>query len=156
EQVRCRARRFTYMRGLDGGVVGRPGQAKGSGADDAAKVTAPLEVAQGPQQFDYLRRLSTRVRNVDSALRTMNHGWALSRIGRYADHQIRAIGVLGVDVYDKISILRALVDDFPNAVFFTTDLDARLLDEKSLPWTRNLIVVSSFGFALSNCVQKGV
>lgn len=150
----CRALRFTYMQGLDGGVARRV--ADGEASADTSDARAPTEKAQGTQQFDYLRRLSARIQRADSALRNLKGGWALSHIGRYADHQIRAIGVLGVDVYDKISILRALTGDFPIAVFFTTDLDARLLDEKDLPWTRNLIVVSSFGFELAECVQAGI
>jgi membrane protein implicated in regulation of membrane protease activity len=55
---------------------------------------------------------------------------------------------LGTDVYDKILILQALRRRFSRAIFFTTDLDARLLDPQHLPWTRHLIVGSSFGLAL--------
>lgn len=61
---------------------------------------------------------------------------------------IRAIGVLGSDVYDKLLILRALRDRFPKAIFFITDLDARLYYHTERPWTRNLIVVSSYGLQL--------
>ena len=34
--------------------------------------------------------------------------------------------MLGSDVYDKLLILQALRPAFPRAVFFTTDLNARL------------------------------
>ncbi|MBU0910834.1 MAG: hypothetical protein KJ717_14795, partial [Proteobacteria bacterium] len=34
---------------------------------------------------------------------------------------------------------------FPDVIFFTTDLDARLLHPDNIKWTRNLVVASSFG-----------
>ena len=55
----------------------------------------------------------------------------------------------GSDVYDKLLILRALRPQFPNALFFTTDLDAQLLHPADFRWTRNLIVASSFGLDLN-------
>ena len=57
---------------------------------------------------------------------------------------IRAIGILGSDPYDKLVILEALRHRFPEAVFFTTDLDARLWNAPSLRLTHNLVVASSF------------
>jgi hypothetical protein len=74
----------------------------------------PTEAAEGHKQLDYLRRLADRIRRDDRRLRAEGRG------------EIAAIGVLGSDVYDKISVLRALRGEFPRAVFFTTDLDARL------------------------------
>jgi hypothetical protein len=40
--------------------------------------------------------------------------------------------------------LQALRAEFPHALFFTTDLDARLLDPSANIWERNLIVASAF------------
>ena len=48
----------------------------------------------------------------------------------------KAIGVLGSDVYDKLLILQALKQNFPHAIFFTTDLDARLFPPREIQWTR--------------------
>jgi hypothetical protein len=53
-------------------------------------------------------------------------------------------------------LLHAFRDAFPDALFFTTDLDARLLQFKELPYTRNLLIASHFGLSLQNDVQGGV
>ena len=45
----------------------------------------------------------------------------------------------------KLLILQALRPEFPNASFFTTDLDALLLPDKKSHYTRNLLVASSYG-----------
>ena len=46
-------------------------------------------------------------------------------------------------------ILRALRPEFPEALFFTTDFDEAFTMQMELPWTRNLIISSSFGPKLS-------
>jgi hypothetical protein len=61
---------------------------------------------------------------------------------------ITAIGVLGGDAYDKLLVLRALRPAFPEALFFTTDLDARLADQGEIAATRNLLIASSFDLQL--------
>lgn len=92
----------------------------------------------GQAQFDYIRRLGKNINKEEDG------------------GVIRAIGVLGSDIYDKLLILRALRGKFPNAIFFTNDLDARLFHETELPWTRNLIVASSYGLKLSPMFQKDI
>ncbi len=67
--------------------------------------------------------------------------------------EIQAIGVLGSDVYDKQLILQALRKKFPRAIFFTMDLDARLIHPAQRQWTRNLIVASHFGLQLNPTLQ---
>jgi hypothetical protein len=143
----CRERvlRFHYLRGLDG-VVPRRSESKESsapgGKSDAAKPARPspedLERAEGQSQFDYLRRLAARVVATQSAR---------------PDRRLTAIGVVGTDLYDKLLLLQALRADFPHAVFFTTDLDARLLHPREYRWTRNLIVASSYGLQLREEAQ---
>jgi hypothetical protein len=138
----CRVLRFNYLRGLNElplGTTAPKMEASGSGKDGV-----PTEAAEGPKQLDYLRRLAGRIQREDARLRAEDRG------------EIAAIGVLGSDVYDKISVLRALRGEFPRAVFFTTDLDARLLSPKQYDWTRNLVVGSSFGLELAPCLQRGV
>ena len=66
---------------------------------------------------------------------------------------LQAIGVLGNDVHDKLLVLQALQPEFPTAMFFTTDLDARYLHPKERTWTRNLIVASNFGLRLDDRLQ---
>jgi hypothetical protein len=81
----------------------------------------------GESQLDYAERL------VQALIRD------------YDPHTIRAVGVLGSDIYDKLILLRALRRKLPEAVFFTTDLDARLWHPDHFSFTRNLIVASAYG-----------
>lgn len=147
--------RWTYLRGLDGRVPGSdpkadadPAAKKGPSPDLSERVgrqSAFTERAEGQSQYDYLRRLAARIRDEDARQRRM--------FGR--EYGIRAIGVLGNDVYDKLLVLQALQNEMPHAIFFTTDLDARLLHNRELPWSRNLIVASNFGLRLAEPLQRG-
>jgi hypothetical protein len=150
-------RTYTYLRGLDGRLPERAGDSKstsGTTADASATSKASgsnatsddkaIERAQGQSQLDYLRRLALKLHEMDENARH------LDQLG------IRAIGVFGSDVYDKLIVLQALRPAFPNVLFFTTDLDARLLHPLELDWTRNLLVASSFGLDLAPGVQSGV
>ncbi|CAN7456081.1 hypothetical protein LJR290_002970 [Variovorax sp. LjRoot290] len=146
---------FNYVRGLDGQLP-----AGGQGASDSASggKQAPgdkdatrrkdgtfIERAEGQSQFDYLRRLAVQMREKDRRVRAAS-----------ADGMgLRAIGVLGNDVHDKLLVLQALKPEFPNAIFFTTDLDARFLHPREQAWTRNLIVASNFGLRLRDELQGG-
>jgi hypothetical protein len=71
-----------------------------------------------------------------------------------SDTRIKAIGILGSDIYDKLLVLQAVYELFPQAIFFTTDMDARFLHPDELPWTRNLVIASSFGLRLHPALQK--
>jgi hypothetical protein len=149
--------RFHYVRGLDGLLPERgspSGNAADSGGKDAGGTAKDserrsdgsfIERAEGQSQFDYLRRLAARLRERDRELRASSVDGA----------GLRAIGVLGNDVHDKLLVLQALRPEFPNALFFTTDLDARFLHPREQPWTRNLIVASNFGLHLDDGLQAG-
>jgi hypothetical protein len=153
----------TYLRGLDGRLPSHRGSSqKASSRDQKApsrdndeagqksatqagdkrpSVATPenasqFESAEGQSQFDYLRRLASELKARDAEFRQNDGG------------HIAAIGVLGSDVYDKLLILQALRPEFPNANFFTTDLDALLLRDKRSPYTRNLLVASSYPLQL--------
>lgn len=140
---------ITYMRGIDGKLPNRDseisvrsnsgsGEKKGS-TTDFDYFNPKFEQPQGQDQFDYMRRLTERVKTI-----------ANDR------DNIRAIGIMGSDVYDKLLILRALREEFPNAIFFTTDLDARLWHHTERSFTRNLIVASSYGLQLHDTWQKDI
>jgi len=140
----CRVLRFSYLRGLDGEGP-RPATATPAGTSAARGLPSGIvEPSEGLSQFDYLRRLATRIAEEDRRLRRAGRGG------------IGAVGVLGSDLFDKLALLRALRPALPGAVFFTTDLDARLLGAQHLEWTRNLVVASSFGLELAPCLQKDV
>lgn len=119
----------SYLRGLDGLKVDQGAQDESDDRSSRGPEAHP-EDASGPAQLDYVRRLAMELDN------------------QSADQPIRAVGILGSDVYDKLLLIRALRDTFPSAVFFTTDLDARLWNQAELKWTRNLVVASSLGLRL--------
>lgn len=151
--------RFNYVRGLDGQVPsGSGGGGDGTaGSGDGGKVVSNdkdaarrkdgtfVERAEGQSQFDYLRRLAVQMHVQDRKVRKS------SADGR----GLRAIGVLGNDVHDKLLVLQALQPEFPNAIFFTTDLDARFLHPREQAWSRNLLVASNFGLSLERRLQGG-
>ncbi|MGR9107786.1 MAG: hypothetical protein ACU843_12715 [Gammaproteobacteria bacterium] len=137
-------RRF-YFRGIDGESLAIP---LGKGTDEnetdnkkaGMKVDGrSLERSVGASQFDYLRRLARDLARLNEKLKS--------------DGGIKAVGVLGSDVYDKLLVLQALHDRLPGSLFFTTDLDARYLHPAEYSWTRNLIVASGFGLELRANLQ---
>lgn len=140
---------ITYMRGIDGKLPNRDSEiSTGGNSNSDKKKSSPtdfdyfnpkFEQPQGQDQFDYMRRLTEKVKNIVNDR-----------------DKIRAIGIMGSDVYDKLLILRALRKEFRNTIFFTTDLDARLWHHTELPFTRNLIVASSYGLQLRHNLQKDI
>jgi hypothetical protein len=160
EDAARRVHRVSYLRGLDGHL---PGDV--AGTDDADPTNAGhlpsqgpyellglqglTEIAAGRNQLDQVRRVADQLRHTDRIL-------ADDRDHDVGEGRVRAIGVLGSDFYDKQLMLDALKPDFPHAVFFTSDLDARFLHHDAFPSNRNLIVASSFGLELSPGHQLAV
>lgn len=138
--------RASYLQGIDGAIPGDvAASANAAGpskrdAKDQSKESARSKRADGRHQFGYLRRLTDKLRQQNAALE--GHG------------QIKAIGILGSDVYDKLLVLKALRSEFPQAQFFTTDLDARLLHPDEFKSARNIVVASSYGLELRRELQK--
>lgn len=127
--------KLDYLRGLDGVTAAE--SKKYSETNASANLTMLLpqknhELAQGESQFDYARRLAKLLKNQSVASKRAGTG------------EIRAIGILGSDIYDKMILLQAFRDEFKDDLFFTTDMDARLLNPSANEWNRNLIVASSF------------
>lgn len=157
-------RRYSYLRGLDGiGVeevdsADEPDVRRGesnapSGAARSVRAVADpfrrfrgdeREFPAGRSQLDQVRRLADLLERAELDLHLAGNG------------EIRAIGVLGSDLYDKELLLQALRRRFPRALFFTTDLDARLVHPSGYLWSRNLLIASSFGFSLTPCLQGGI
>ena len=155
----------SYLRGLDGRLPSRraakeaqpsggqnggqtPGgsSAQTDGGEPSAtpETVGRFESAEGQSQFDYLRRLTEALTECDNKLRFEGAG------------RIAAIGVLGSDVYDKLLLLQALRPAFPDATFFTTDLDELLLPQDKTRYTRNLLVASGHDLTLVPELQKDV
>jgi hypothetical protein len=144
--------RFSYLRGLDGQLPGLRSASDTPASNNGPRKTedAPrgntkmMERPIGRSQFDYLRRLAGQVQQLDQALKRDNEG------------EIKAIGILGSDVYDKFLVLQALRAQFPNAIFFTTDADALFLHPDEWQYTRNLLVASAFGLQLAPTLQQDI
>jgi hypothetical protein len=144
----CPIHYFTYMIGLDGQLprAGEVREAAPSGerSDRQRDRARELERPVGAGQLDYLRRLSEQVVALDAELRSEGN-----RIG--------AVGVLGTDPYDKLLVMQALHPGLPEAVFFTTDLDALYLHPTEVKrGTANLVVASAFGLALHPRWQRSI
>lgn len=147
--------RYSYLRGLDGEV---PGGEKGGGAkENGSKAMKNVlldgqahERPVGTSQFDYAQRLADRIERemAEVATATNDEG----------DHKnpVAAIGILGSDAYDALLILQAMREKFPGAVFFTTDLDSRLVYAEEYRWTRNLVTASHYGLELYGLLQGDV
>ena len=142
---------FSYLQGIDGKLPASSPQVSPepkTGPDstkEKERKTPEANRAEGPSQLDYIPRLADHIEQVNREL--------------FVDSpatQIRAIGVLGSDLYDKLLTLQALRPRFPNAIFFTTDLDARLWHPNQLKWTRNMVVASSFGLELKPELQQDI
>jgi ABC-type multidrug transport system fused ATPase/permease subunit len=95
--------------------------------------------SEGNEQFDYVERLAETI---------------VSDLGDIGDDFL-AIGVFGGDAHDKITLIRALRNRLDRALFFTTDLDMRLLDPEHIKYTRNTLVGSAYGLALDEHLQAG-
>ena len=140
---------FYYLRGLDG-ITHEPSSAqkenenrnKESQANkpNDKEIKGQRERPAGHSQLDYLLTLAEQLRQLHRQLSS--------------EGGIKAIGITGSDTYDKLLILQALRNKFPETLFFTTDLDARLLHPTEIKWTRNLLVASPFGLQLNKDLQK--
>jgi hypothetical protein len=128
----ARIEQMYFFRGIDGVTV-RDGsgersapaaRGKGEGKGDAEAVEWP----ESRDQLDYLRRVAEDLKASESAA---------------GGGPIGAIGLFANDVHDKLLVLQALHDTFPDKMFFTTDMDARFVHPRVLPFTRNLVVASS-------------
>ena len=135
---------YGYLRGVDGELPPQS-QTMGTSRDATADAisadrTTGGERAFGPHQLDYARRFADAIgREIESN----------------DQRDLVAIGILGSDVYDKLLILRSLRERLPWITYFTTDLDARLLDADSDTSTRNLIVGSAYGFTTGDRIGAG-
>jgi hypothetical protein len=155
------AHRFSYLRGIDGelpqsaNASGGKSEGDGTLSQNVFKINKGLERPEGPAQFDYLRRLALQIQVEDRRIREE----CLNKVGEGSWPTcpgFKAIGILAGDVYDKLLLLQALRKEFPGVLFFTTDLDARLLHPGQYQWTRNLLIASHFGLRLDDKVQGSI
>lgn len=157
-------RRYSYLRGLDGELPGEDkGEgAKGSGTKQVKSALFDSEILERPvgtSQFDYAQRLAARIErdmteeaNLRKYLKAEGEGGAKEE----GLKPVAAIGILGSDAYDALLVLQAMRERFPDAVFFTTDLDSRLVYAEDYHWTRNLVLASHYGLELYGLLQGDV
>jgi len=139
--------RFTYLRGLDGRLAqeipksdsNAPSANPRMSIESRFVPTRKTNRPEGNNQFDYIIRLGEEMRQME----------------REKGEPFKVIGLLGSDVYDKLLLLQALRPLFPNALFFTTDLDAAYTHPQELEWTKNLLVASTHGLTLDDYYQCG-
>lgn len=144
--------RFSYLRGLDGRLPEEAASSDKSANTDSSKNNkdankidlSPLEKADGNSQFDYLRRLADHIADVDATYR------------RNGESGIGAIGILGVDAYDKLLALQALKARMPYKLYFSTDLEARMLQRGQAETTRNLVLAAPYGLTLTRALQQDI
>ncbi|MEO8327475.1 MAG: hypothetical protein ABI618_16605, partial [Nitrospirota bacterium] len=163
------AHRFSYLRGIDGELPqnmnssGKKSENDGTDSQNFFKINKDLERPEGPSQFDYLRRLALQIKDEDRNIREKciddiklkRPFWEIIPDWQNCSG-FKAMGILAGDVYDKLLLLQALRKEFPGVIFFTTDLDARLLHPGQYQWTRNLLIASHFGLRLNEKVQGSI
>lgn len=143
---------FVYLRGIDGRApdentpvdMGKENQ-KFKSEQVSQKPSQQVEEApEGVAESDYLRRLADQLVDLDGDLR------------RRGMNGLRAVGVLGSDVYDKLLVIRALRSRLPGAIFFTTAIDARYALSTQWKDTHNLIIASPYGLRLHQYYQGAI
>lgn len=126
-----RVEQTTFFRGIDGVTVRDGGAERQAPAAKAKSESEAVEWPEARDQLDYLRRMAEDLKASEAVDVARGGG------------PIGAIGIFANDVHDKLLVLQALHDTFPDKVFFTTDMDARFVHPRVLPFTRNLVVASS-------------
>jgi hypothetical protein len=127
---------YQYLHGMDGRLPGDAAKDEPRRKDQSSSQATSADAPQGSNQSDFLQRLALQLKDKDEKWR--------QEVG----HGIRAIGLLGSDIYDKLMILRALRSEFPDAVFFTNSFDAHFQQRDRWYDTHNLVIVSPFGTVL--------
>jgi hypothetical protein len=136
---------YSYMRGIDGRLPNSE-SSEAKRLDKEAEsgsqwtYTKNLELPIGRGQLDYIRRLTQKLRD---------------KYKRPGSKALKAIGVVGSDVYDKLILFHALREQFGAIPIFTIDIDARMMHHEQFKWTRNVIVASNFGLGLHDDYQSG-
>jgi hypothetical protein len=145
EQLECSGKKFkvklhtySYLRGLDGATL-EGISAQTPHANDKARGDKgpPVEWPEGRAQADYVRRLVEAIRRDND------------------EYPVHAVGMIGSDVHDKLVLMQALREAFPDRILFTTDIDARLAHPSTTRYTRNVIVASSLPLELEGELAAG-
>lgn len=133
---------FSYLRGIDGSkpVTEKPREKTPDLASTPQEALQALEMEQqqngvkadGDAQMDYIARLGEMLHKKDREMKKSGKG------------RIVAVGLTGSDAYDKLILLREMSHRLPEAVFFTTDLEAPLWTANVFRYSRKLLVASAY------------
>jgi hypothetical protein len=131
---------FSYLRGLDGSKPESENSEQSPASADTPEAALETVLTQqregqradGDAQLDYIIRLADFLKKRDDRMKEEGTG------------RIIAFGFTGSDTYDKLILLEELRNKFPEAVFFTSDLDSTLWTSKEEKYTRNLLVGSAY------------
>lgn len=134
----------SYFKGIDGNIPTR--QETNKPSQSQIEVIENPWNTSGQSQYDYLVRLVEDIRRKERQIKEA-HGPQAS---------FKAIGIMGTDVHDKLLILQALRQYFPEKVFFTTDLQAIYQQPENYEWTHNMIIASHFGLQLRGELQGSI
>ena len=124
---------YNYLRGIDGATAKSADKINNKGKGDAKNNNKAIRRPVGENQYDYLRRIGDQISDLPNNI--LNGG------------TIKAIGIVGSDAYDKLLVLQALRSRFPDVIFFTTDIDVRMLHKEENKWARNLVVAAGHGLS---------
>lgn len=154
-----------YLRGLDGSGPGSQGRPAESATRSPSNSTLTPSVATLTDLPNAMQQLMRASRGEDPAFGSDRSDYVRRLADVLANRQdadgkaprpIFAIGLLGTDYYDTLSLLQGLRTRFPEAIFFSLELDARMLNPKHQRWTRNLIVASTGGLESSSMGPGGL
>ncbi len=130
-----------YSSGLAGSLPRQEDYASGSSALSRMLQPEVRYRPEGRSQMDSIDRL------MDELAKDMGQA-------RQDKRPIRAVGVLGGDIYDTLTILHAVRQRLPHAVCFTTDMHAFYELPEHRRATRNLLVASHFGLRLGEKLHE--
>lgn len=140
-------RDITYLKGIDGYLPDtsssgtRPSKQVSNMVDALSAIltpTTPQQTLFTQRQHDYLQRQIAMHLNPAAPFDD-------ATAAETPPGKVRAIGILGSDIFDKLTVLQIFRDEFKNSVFFTTDLDSLYLYGPAREASRNLIIASAFG-----------
>ena len=124
---------YNYLRGIDGATGVYKAKSDNNKKEDKKSGEKSIRRPVGENQYDYLRRIGDQISDLSGII---DDGGT-----------IKAIGIVGSDAYDKLLVLQALRERFRDIIFFTTDLDVRMLHKEENKWARNLVVASGHGLS---------
>jgi len=131
---------FNYLRGIDGRLP-ESESSEDQKSNEKTDITSQFKFTKSPEltigrsQLDYIRRLAQKLSD---------------------EYTVKAFGVVGTDVYDKLLLIQALREQLGCVTIFTIDLDTRMMHRSQCKWTRNVIVASNFGLELNEKYQYGM